>query len=103
MLLALASMGDENMSLADEHFDFPKLDLSVYGRSMDSVLAVLGADGTNISLLTRYVGKKLGGCHSYRSNLAVQDIIGEAEHVGGTVHEFMSKLSDQMPIAKSGS
>lgn len=99
-LLACSPMENEESLNADEHFEFLSFVLSVFGKSMDNVVAVTGDNCNTNKFMVRRTGPTFVGCHSYRINLFVQDFMQPYADIILKVSQLMRKLSYQIPSAK---
>lgn len=100
VLLGLSPMENEESQDANEHYDFVKFVLSVFGKTMDNVVALIGDNTSTNKAFARCLGPFFVGCHSHRYNLAMKDILEEYEEVIEKVQAIMKKLSYQIPAAK---
>lgn len=100
VLLALAPMGEEDSHTADEHYSFLKFVLSVYGKTIENVVALVGDNENTNRAFGRRVGPTFVGCHSHRFNLAVRDVLADHKALIGKVHDLMRRISFQIPSAK---
>lgn len=75
VLLALSPMGNEESLDANENFQFLVLLLSLFGKSMTNVVAVIRDNCSTNRCRSRRIGPIFVGCHSHRLNLSVQDIL----------------------------
>lgn len=74
-LLTVSPIGDECSLNADDHIDFLKYILELYGKTWSNVIALVGDNVSVNKSISNKTGKPLIGCASHRYNLAVRDII----------------------------
>lgn len=73
--LYLTSFKDEYDLSAASHLEFIKFHLSVFGKSTDNVICLIGDNVSTNKALATLMGKPLVGCASHRFNLAVQQYL----------------------------
>ena len=92
--------GEDVMELMDEtdlgsemHADYIKQTLSLFGKSLENVIFVVGDNATVNQKLARILEKPLIGYASHRFNLAVSKVLQPQEPILKKVNELMKKLS----------
>lgn len=100
VLLAVSPMENEDSLSSAEHLDFLKYTLSIYGKSIENVVAMVGDNENTNKAFARLAGCPFIGCASHRFNLAMKDIISEYRDEITKVNDLMKKLSYQIPAAK---
>lgn len=98
--LALVLMGDDDTLSADEHFEFLKFVLSIYERSMDSVVALVSETEDANCAFSRRVGPTLVGFHGQCFNFALQNILCNWDSSLSQLHDLMQRLSHHICAAK---
>lgn len=95
VLLAFSPLCDETQLTAQAHYDFIAWVLdSVYNKSMDNVVAIIGDNCEVNKAMCNLAGLPLIGCASHRFNLAVKKWLQQYEPVLYKVNSIMSKLKN---------
>ena len=100
VFLACSPMENEGSLDAYEHKYFLTYVLSVFGKSMESVVAVVVDNCFTNRAIERKIGAIFVGCYSHRYNLEIKDILCEFDEAIEQVHKLMKKLSYQIPAPK---
>lgn len=100
VLLALALMGCEESLTAEDHYIFLKFMLSVQGKKIDSVVALVGNNENINKALGCRVGPAIVGSHSQRLNPDVKDILAEYSKVVNKVRILVQSFSYNIPFSK---
>lgn len=93
-------MKNEETQNANEHYEFILFVLSVYGKTMQNVVAVVGDNCNTNRAMSRRIGPIFVGCYSHRFNLAVRDLLSKYKKVTSKVQQVMKKLSYSIPAAQ---
>lgn len=98
--LAMSPLEDETTHSAEEHVEFLRFVLSVFGKDVSNVVALI-ADNCNVNRsISTKMGVPLIGCASHRFQLAVKEILKEDEGVITQVKQLMTKLRTPLISAK---
>lgn len=100
VLLALSSLDNEESEKADEHYAFMKFVLSVFGKKMEDIVAIMGEKCSTNKALPTSVGCGFSGCCSHRFNLAVTPLMEEHSGVVVSVNKIMKRFKNPIPAAK---
>lgn len=100
VLLALSPLEDETDLGAVEHKRMLEWVLSVFGKDLSNVVALIGDNVSTNKALALLVGCGFVGCASHRFNLAVKDLIGQEWALVEVVQKVMLKLRNLIPAAK---
>lgn len=95
-LVALKPLGEEDCFDVDEPFEFLQFVLSVYNKSLENAVALLGDNANTNHVFARRIGPIFLRCHTHRYNLAMKDIIGGYSETIDCVCNPMSKLSNHI-------
>lgn len=92
VLLAVSPLLDETTLTASAHEETISYILSVYDKSWENVVAIIGDNVSTNKALASLVGRFLIGCASHRFNLAVCDIIESNSDTVQAIRSIMVKL-----------
>ena len=94
-LLALAPLLNEESLDAEQHIDFIKATLEIFGKKIENVVAFIGDNCATNQKISRLTGIPLVGCASHKFNLAVNKWL-ESNPVFNDiitkVHDIMKEL-----------
>ena len=99
-VLGFSPLEDEASQSAKHHYEYIEFVLSLFERSFDNVVAVIGDNCTCNKSLANLIGCPLLGCSSHRFNLCVMDFIRESSNVIEKVNGLMRKLRYPIAAAK---
>ncbi len=85
---------------AEYHVQFVEYVLTVFGKSIANVVAVVSDNGSTNKKMARLLRKGLVGCYSLRFNLVVQDLVSGDSRMIFEIYKLMKKLPDPLPAAK---
>ena len=91
-LLAFSPLSNECRLDGEEHVQFIKYVMELFGKSLDDITCLIGDNcsfNNSISLITDI---PMIGCASHRFNLAVCDILGHESEIIEKIHQLMVKL-----------
>ncbi|MEM9079038.1 MAG: hypothetical protein AAGC43_18510 [Bacteroidota bacterium] len=100
ILLSCSPMENEDFLDSNEHYEYLKFVLDLYGKNIDSVVEIVGDNCSTNRCMSRIIGPIFVGCHSHRFNLALKDIISKHQVTVDAVQALMKKLSYQIPTTK---
>lgn len=100
VVLVMAPMEDADFFSVEEHYEFPKLILSVYEKSIKNVVAFVGDNTIKNRTFACWIGHFFVCCHSHRFILTVNDILATFDTVLEKVYLAMKKTSFQIAAAK---
>lgn len=85
--------------LAENHFKYFKFILSVFERSIDNVVALIGDNTNKNYTFSRLIEPAFVSCHSHWFNLAVKDVIKDNKGIIAKGYVQMSKILYFIPAA----
>ena len=91
-LLAFSPLFSETSFTANDHYQFLEWVLSVYGKTMSDVIAIIGDNAEVNKALSNSCEKPLIGCASHRFNLAVSLFLKEHTEIIAKISDIMIKL-----------
>ena len=91
-LLAFSPLFSETRFTANDHYQFLEWVLSVYGKTMSDVIAIIGDNAEVNKALSNLCEKPLIGCASHRFNLAVSLFLKEHTEIIAKISDIMIKL-----------
>lgn len=97
LLLAFSPFEDETSQNSDQHIQFCNFVLTLYNKTLDNVVALIGDNCSTNKAFARKADRKFVGCYSHRFNLAVKDVLNESKDELEKVRKIMIKL--RTPIA----
>ena len=100
-LLAFSPLFSETSFTANDHYQFLEWVLSVYGKTMSDVIAIIGDNAEVNKALSNLCEKPLIGCASHRFNLAVSLFLKEHTEIIAKISDIMIKLGTNAKIIHS--
>ena len=92
VMLAFSPMFCETEFGADEHYEFISWVLSVYGKTFENVIAIIGDNVSVNKALSTKCNLPLIGCASHRFNLAVKEHLKPQCAILEKINNLMGKL-----------
>ena len=95
VLLAFSPLFDESELNAENHVDFIKSTLQLFGKSCENLQFITGDNASVNNKICKMLGVPLIGCYSHRLNLAVNLFLQEsgANPILTKINELMKKMS----------
>ena len=100
VLLTISPLGDGTSYTSQDHYDFITYSLSVYGKTWDNIVCLIGDNCNTNKALATQARRPLVGCASHRFNLAVKDQLKDYADILSNINTLMKKLKNLIPAAK---
>lgn len=91
-LLAFSPMGEETGFTAQVHKDFLEWVLSVYRKSLENIVCIIGDNCETNKALSNFCGKPFVGCASHRFHLAMMKLMEGSRDALEKVNSLMMRL-----------